>query len=185
MPEVTVPEQLEPLVETAKDAGVEGLKTLWARRELDGVRGNLESIFAQAAAASKYYDAERSLEENIDAAQGEMQAQFDLHFDLKNLQSMPDMSPLEAKAEQAAQTVKLAAQKVEAAAKKVAKYLPDQQTWDSIKETVSAYLPAPAPAPVASELQKDLADFKPTKIAKKYKNKGGRKNKKTKKVKQM
>ena len=155
MPEVTVPEQLEPLVETAKDAGVEGLKTLWARRELDGVRGNLESIYAQAAAAAQHYDAERSLEENIEAAiklvveiveeelkalaaageqkhspvtyynaaQGEMQAQFDLPFDLKNLQSMPDMSPLEAKAEQAAQTVKLAAQKVEAAAKKVAKYL--------------------------------------------------------------
>merc|ERR550534_1872224 len=209
VPEVSVPEQLEPLVETAKDASVEGLKTLWARRELDGVRGNLESIYAQAAAAAQHYDAERSLEENIEAAiklvmeiveeelkalaaageqkhspvtyynpaQGELQAQFDLPIDLKNLQSMPDMSPLEAKAKLAAQKVELVAKKVEAAAGKVAKYLPDQQTWDSIKESVAAYLtaPAPAPAPVETQLQKDLTDFKPAKIAKKHKNKGGRK----------
>jgi len=199
-----------PLVETAKDAGVEGLKSLWGRRELDGIRGNLESIYAQAAAAAESYDAERSLEENIEAAiklvveiveeelkalvaasqksnspvtyynpeQGELQAQMDLPFDLKNLQSLPDLSPLEAQAKEAAL-------KVEKVAKKVAKYLPDQQTWENIKETVSAYLPAPAPEPAVVEMQKELADFQPAKIAKKYKNKGGRKNKKTKKVKQM
>ena len=159
LPEVSVPEQFEPLVETAKDAGVEGLKSLWGRRELDGIRGNLESIYAQAAAAAESYDAERSLEENIEAAiklvveiveeelkalvaasqksnspityynpeQGELQAQMDLPFDLKNLQSLPDLSPLEAQAKEAAL-------KVEKVAKKVAKYLPDQQTWENIKE---------------------------------------------------
>jgi hypothetical protein len=95
--------------------------------------------------------------------QGEIQADLALPFELKDLQTAPDVTPV--------------VSKVEKVANDVAVYLPDQTTLDNIKQYVADLFPE-APK---NETLEELKDFKPSK---KYKNKGGRKMKKMKKLRQ-
>jgi len=101
--------------------------------------------------------------------QAEVQAEVTLPIDVHRLDEVPDISPVVKKVENTAQKF----------ASGVAVYLPDQSTWESIKQTVSEMLPAVAEDDEAEQFKK----FKPTRKMKKNK-KGGKKLKKMKKLRQ-
>jgi len=89
--------------------------------------------------------------------QAEIQADLALPFEMKNLQSGPDFSPL--------------VKKVEKVANDVAVYLPDQKTLDVMKQYVVDLFPKTAK-------KESLEKPKKSKSSKKNKNKTGKKMKK-------
>ncbi|XP_012938168.2 uncharacterized protein LOC106011799 [Aplysia californica] len=158
-----MPEEYSNAIAGARSSAISGLKTLWERPEIDGVRSELNSVYQKGAWTYKYWNVEENLKTNIERMakllheivedelkelsdhhrklfknpitvwapeQGEIQAEIPLPFDLKRLDEMPDMSPLVNKAEKFAQ--------------EVAVYLPDQTTWENMKQSVSDIWPEAA-----------------------------------------
>merc|ERR1711963_1152677 len=62
----SVPEEYNTVYSNLKETGMSGLTSLWERKELDGVRGKLNSVYQQGAWAYKYWDAELNVKENIE-----------------------------------------------------------------------------------------------------------------------
>jgi len=189
-----VPEQYNSMAEDVQDLAMSGLKTLWARPELSGVRGPVNALYQEAAWAYKFWDVEKNVEQNIHhimtllleiveaevkemqasvsgisspitvLTNTEIQAEFHLPFDMANLQEIPDFQPLIADCEKFAM--------------EVAQYLPNRTTLDNAIETVSGMFQDDEPT--------DITEMKKYKPSKKYKLRKGKKfSKKGKKYNKM
>merc|ERR1711971_123655 len=193
----SVPDEYSNVVPTMREYGItSGLKSLWERKELDAVRGRLNSVYQQGAWAYKYWDAEMNIQQNLEhivtlikeIVEDELK---ELNSEYRTVYKNPitywapeqgeiqaDLAlPFALKDLQTAPDVSPIVAKVEKVANDVAVYLPDQTTLDNIKQYVADLFPE-APK---NETLEELKDFKPSK---KYKNKGGRKMKKMKKLRQ-
>jgi len=202
-----MPQQYTDAIYAVHDEALAGLTSIWNRPELDNIRGNLNVAYQKGKWVYKYLDVEKSIEENLNhlvvllreivedelkelsqqtkalyknpitvwaPEQGEIQADLALPLDWERIDALPDTSPLVARYNKVA--------------KEVSVYLPDHTTWDNLKQSVSALMPAPK-AEVEDNIMEQMKKLKPSmklklknKVLKKKwakKNKG-KKNRKSK-----
>merc|ERR1711879_1032672 len=60
-----VPEEYNNMASELQDLTMSGVKTLWARPELSGVRGPVNTVHQEAAWAYKYWDVEKNVQQNV------------------------------------------------------------------------------------------------------------------------
>jgi len=186
-----MPEEMSNVIDIAKDTSVSGLKSLWERPELDGLRGNIDSIYQQSAWAYNYWDVEKNLKENLENIMDLLVAIVEeevkeMADNCKTLYKSPitvwdpEHGEIQAQVKLPFNWEKLddipdfspLVKKAEKIAKKadkmvqdVAVYLPDYSTWENMKQTVSEYFPAKEAEEVKPteevEEVKDLKEFTP------------------------